>query len=231
MQARKVSTYKINRRLADDASHNCQGHVLDSREESPRLAVDEEDFDGGSPEDATYCPSSPETDGQGRQHDDSDVSGASYKRRKVGISRHTRTENTAKFEEWPLQNAVLKRVSMEGIATFQVQFDWDPRLAQNPHASSSYGGDAPRKQLAVKRANKRARASRVGFTQDEDDLLVKLKEGPEALSWACIHKRFSKAFPGRSVSSLQVHYCTKLKVRARRSLSRQSQSANSDYSV
>lgn len=32
----------------------------------------------------------------------------------------------AKFEEWPLGNAVLKRVTMDGApATFVVQFTWD----------------------------------------------------------------------------------------------------------
>ncbi|KAK3364363.1 hypothetical protein B0T25DRAFT_61935 [Lasiosphaeria hispida] len=30
----------------------------------------------------------------------------------------------AKFEEWPLQDAVLKRATVNGLATFQLQFTW-----------------------------------------------------------------------------------------------------------
>ncbi|RYP13401.1 hypothetical protein DL767_010759 [Monosporascus sp. MG133] len=31
----------------------------------------------------------------------------------------------AKFEEWPLGNAVLKRVTVDGVATFQLEFGWN----------------------------------------------------------------------------------------------------------
>lgn len=32
---------------------------------------------------------------------------------------------TAEFEEWPLKDAVLKRVILDGAPTFQLQFSWD----------------------------------------------------------------------------------------------------------
>jgi hypothetical protein len=31
----------------------------------------------------------------------------------------------AKFEEWPLEDAVLKRVTVNGLPTFQIQFTWN----------------------------------------------------------------------------------------------------------
>ena len=34
------------------------------------------------------------------------------------------TATTACFEEWPLENVILKRALVNGVATFQVQFDW-----------------------------------------------------------------------------------------------------------
>ncbi|RYP73406.1 hypothetical protein DL770_007775 [Monosporascus sp. CRB-9-2] len=33
---------------------------------------------------------------------------------------------SAKFEEWPLENAVLKRVTEDAVVTFQLQFTWGP---------------------------------------------------------------------------------------------------------
>ena len=38
----------------------------------------------------------------------------------------TAKAHAAKFEEWPLGNAVFKRVALDGITTFQLQFTWDP---------------------------------------------------------------------------------------------------------
>ncbi|RYO79487.1 hypothetical protein DL766_009348 [Monosporascus sp. MC13-8B] len=37
----------------------------------------------------------------------------------------------AKFEEWPLENACLKRVTENGVTTFQLQFSWDSSEEDN----------------------------------------------------------------------------------------------------
>jgi hypothetical protein len=50
--------------------------------------------------------------------------------------------------------------------------------------------------------------SRIKFTEKEDALLIKLKEGHN-ISW----ERIKDHFPERSLGSLQAHYCSKLKAR------------------
>ncbi|KAH6883902.1 hypothetical protein B0T10DRAFT_137140 [Thelonectria olida] len=109
----------------------------------------------------------------------------------------------ARFEEWPLENVSLKRITENGRATFQLQFDWTP-------CADRGCVDSPSTQT-VHRA-KRASASRTHYTTEEDDLLLELKER-ERLAWPEIHRRFTKTYPARSVQSLQVHYSTKLKSR------------------
>ncbi|KAK2666284.1 hypothetical protein RAB80_017941 [Fusarium oxysporum f. sp. vasinfectum] len=42
----------------------------------------------------------------------------------------------ARFEEWPLRNVSLKRITEEDKTTFQLQFDWTPDPSQ-PHADRS----------------------------------------------------------------------------------------------
>jgi hypothetical protein len=113
----------------------------------------------------------------------------------------------ARFEEWPLQNASLKRVTENGMTTFQLQFSWD---------SCEHATESPRSEFPVKKRNsdKRGPTARAAITPDEDDLVIKLKE-VDKLRWQEIHKKFTEAFPGRqrSVATLQVRYCTKLKQR------------------
>jgi hypothetical protein len=54
----------------------------------------------------------------------------------------------ASFEEWPLE-AVLKRAWVDGVATFQVEFTWNPcmnhgrndRGPENPWRKSPAGKD------------------------------------------------------------------------------------------
>lgn len=118
----------------------------------------------------------------------------------------------ANFEEWPLQNAVLKRATVNGLATFQLQFTWDSCANhRREHRTSRY----PRYKSPVNRrsSTKQGAPTRVAFTPEEDDLLIKLKN--QELSWKQIHMQFTDAFPQRqrSVGGLQVRYCTKLKER------------------
>ncbi|KAB5518243.1 hypothetical protein GE09DRAFT_933727, partial [Coniochaeta sp. 2T2.1] len=102
------------------------------------------------------------------------------------------------FEEWALQDVVLKCVTANGLATFQLQFVWDSCVN---HRRKDPTTGRLQYQSPVKRR----------FTPEEDDLLVELKN--QGLPWQDIHKQFTDAFPQRErrVGSLQVRYCTKLK--------------------
>ena len=117
----------------------------------------------------------------------------------------------AEFEEWALQNAFLKRIMVDGVATFQLQFDWnictahEPRPANSKRIIPTANRSAPKKQKVGAKAR---------FTPDEDTLLIRLKEELQ-LPWAEIRRRHNDQFPGRSKESLQVRYCTKLKCRNR----------------
>lgn len=117
----------------------------------------------------------------------------------------------ARFEEWPLQNAILKRVIVDGVATFQLQFEWPL-----PTAHGQRGATTRKVTRASIRGHdsqpRRKPAKNAKFAPEEDNLLVKLK-GEGMLSWAEIHQQFNATFPGRSRGSLQVHYSTVLKSR------------------
>ncbi|KAG5803242.1 hypothetical protein H9Q74_013062 [Fusarium xylarioides] len=118
----------------------------------------------------------------------------------------------AKFEQWQVKNAVLKRITENGSATFQLQFDWSPCL-EHGHASNAGQSCVALPSLrTISKTKRRASATRAHYTTQEDDLLLELKEG-KGLTWPQIHQQFIQAFPGRSAQSLQVHYSTKLKNR------------------
>lgn len=119
----------------------------------------------------------------------------------------------ARFEEWPLENVSLKRITENGKATFQFQFDWTP-CTERGHAGSTDRGWVGSPSTRTVRRAKRALATRTHYTTEEDDLLLELKEG-QRFVWPKIHRRFIETYPGRSVQSLQVHYSTKLKSRER----------------
>lgn len=52
----------------------------------------------------------------------------------------------ARFEEWPLRDVLLKRITEGGKTTFQLQFEWDPVSCQ-PHAGRSVSHLKKRKRL------------------------------------------------------------------------------------
>ncbi|RYO77062.1 hypothetical protein DL764_010249 [Monosporascus ibericus] len=83
----------------------------------------------------------------------------------------------AKFEEWPLQDATLKRVFVNGEAIFQLQFGWHPLANNLPACRTSRNG---RRTPATRRKDgaKRNSVTSPAFAPEEDDLLVKLKERP-----------------------------------------------------
>ncbi|KAM3551385.1 hypothetical protein ARSEF4850_007900 [Beauveria asiatica] len=112
----------------------------------------------------------------------------------------------AAFDEWILQDVVLKRTIMNGKATFLFQFDWDlcakhGQAARKPRKRSKQQGQA--KPIAKNNGRRR-------FTASEDQWLARWKE-KEGLCWAEIHSRFCAKFEERSKEALQVRYCTRLK--------------------
>ncbi|ROT35425.1 hypothetical protein SODALDRAFT_65724 [Sodiomyces alkalinus F11] len=129
---------------------------------------------------------------------------------------------SATFTEWPLANASLKRVLVGGVPQFQLQFQWDPNWGQRPHAHAQAisarrrrGTTSPRSlegQDRAKRRQTRGSSSGMPFSEEEDSYLIQLKEDGQ-LPWRGIYEQFAARYPGRSIASLQVHYCTKLKKR------------------
>ncbi|KAH7110977.1 hypothetical protein B0J13DRAFT_591074 [Dactylonectria estremocensis] len=117
----------------------------------------------------------------------------------------------ARFQEWPLENVSMKRITENGKTTFQFQFEW-PLCTNHPHATSVIPGST--RSVATKKTTKRAPAKREKYSDDEDIFLIQLKE-EEQLRWAEIRRRFAQRFPERGGSGLQVHYCMKLEDRGR----------------
>ncbi|KAG8405736.1 hypothetical protein J3458_021674 [Metarhizium acridum] len=116
----------------------------------------------------------------------------------------------AEFGEWPLHNVLLKRITLNGVATFQLQFDWNLCVTHSQLSraipNKPDGSDRPKR--AIDDCTRRAK-----FTPDEDKLIAVLKE-EQQLPWTEIHRihqGHSRQFPKRSKESLQVRYCTKLK--------------------
>lgn len=125
---------------------------------------------------------------------------------------------TATFEEWPLGNAVLKRVTMDGSPpTFMVQFTWDPcaehgagrRETETRTAISSAERRRPARQkskgITKDKGKPTSTSNRARYTPADDAKILRLKE--QGLSWSAI----AEEFPGRSAGAIQVRYQTKLK--------------------
>jgi len=136
------------------------------------------------------------------------------------LERDAETDRTpaATFEEWPLGNAVLKRVTMNGSPpTFMLQFTWGPcaehgaghRGTENRGTVSSAKRRRPARQKSkgsTKDEDKPTSTSRrARYTPADDAKIRQLKE--QGLSWIAI----AKHFPGRSAGAIEVRYHTKLK--------------------
>jgi hypothetical protein len=113
----------------------------------------------------------------------------------------TTKAHAAKFEEWPLGNAVFKRVTLDGITTFQLQFTWDPclehdgrRVRSSTRAAKSQGTTGNPKPT------RRAR-----YTSQDDAKICQLKE--QGLPWLAMVKQL----PGRSAPAIKARYYAKLK--------------------
>lgn len=74
---------------------------------------------------------------------------------------------------------------------------------------------SPRAGRITRTSHRRPRWAKqpAAYTRDENDFIVKLKEGKQKLPWPYIYRQFKAKFPERSQNALQVHYCTRLKRR------------------
>lgn len=126
----------------------------------------------------------------------------------------------ARYEEWPLQGAMLKRLFVDGKVTFQLQFGWEPCVGD--HSPGSHSDNRSQTQGAEGSHRTQRSPASNDYTREEEDLIAKLKE-EQQLRWPEIHKQFSEKFPQRrSQGSLQVRYCTRLKMRSGKGATRKS---------
>jgi hypothetical protein len=109
----------------------------------------------------------------------------------------------ARFEEWPLSNVSLKRITEGDKTTFQLQFDWTPDPSQ-PHADSP-GSHSKKYRKPPKASLSATRSSSGKWTLEEDNKVRIMRQ--DGCSWVDIQR----ALPHRSQGSIQVRYSTKLK--------------------
>ncbi|KAK1634180.1 hypothetical protein BDP81DRAFT_66640 [Colletotrichum phormii] len=115
----------------------------------------------------------------------------------------------AQYDEWPLKNAVLKRITDGIVTTFQLQWEQPSTERQQTHCYPSVSRPSG-SSLKGRKSARRSAKSRCPFSEQENELLIQLKG--QGLSWREIHNSFSSSFPGRSLGTLQVHFSTKLKM-------------------
>ncbi|KAF5615770.1 uncharacterized protein FTJAE_13238 [Fusarium tjaetaba] len=100
----------------------------------------------------------------------------------------------ARFEEWPLSNVFLKRITEGDMTTFQLQFDWTPDPSQ-PHddrsISRSKEGRGPHKGSLSG-----TRSSGGKWTLEEENKVRTMRQG--GCSWAEIRR----ALPHRSQGTI-----------------------------
>lgn len=129
----------------------------------------------------------------------------------------------AAFGEWPLGNAVLKRVTMEGLQpTFVVQFTWDPcaqhgtgypgtenrssvSLAKRHRPANQRGTRYEKSKDTIANAKPTSTSRRPRYTPEDDTKICQLKK--QGLSWFAITKRFL----GRTPGAIEARYRAKLK--------------------
>ncbi|XEV05050.1 hypothetical protein FSHL1_010337 [Fusarium sambucinum] len=109
----------------------------------------------------------------------------------------------ASFEEWPLKDVVLKRITEGGKTTFQLQFEWITSPSQ-PH-TNTHECNPHKRQRLPQSVSSAARSSGDTWTVDEEDIVRRMRR--DGCSWAEIQR----ALPHRSQGTIQVRYSTKLK--------------------
>ncbi|KAK7219775.1 hypothetical protein V2G26_007778 [Clonostachys chloroleuca] len=91
----------------------------------------------------------------------------------------------ARYEERPLQGATLKRLAMNGKVTLQLEFSREPYVGG--HAPGSHRDNKFQTQVTKRSYRTQRSPTSHGFTREEDDLIVKLKE-EQQLRWPEIHE-------------------------------------------
>jgi hypothetical protein len=116
----------------------------------------------------------------------------------------------ATFEEVPLGDAVLKRVTMDGSpSTFMVQFTWDLYAEHGAgYCGTKNQGTTKRHRPARQKSNGTTKlknkptstSRRARYTPADDATILRLKG--QGLSWIEI----AEQFPGRSAGAIEVRY-------------------------
>jgi hypothetical protein len=127
---------------------------------------------------------------------------------------------TTEYREWPM-HGFFKRTTIGNEIRYSMDFSLEqlqgfcaivcPLHTMSPNSdrdSSVRWANRPRVSTRVKKTQSAppSRNKRTPFTLKEDALLVDLKEN-KGWRWTQIKQEF----PQRTLNSLQVHYCTKLK--------------------
>ncbi|KAK7402472.1 hypothetical protein QQX98_011773 [Neonectria punicea] len=97
----------------------------------------------------------------------------------------------ARFEEWPLRNVSLKRITEGNRTTFQLQFEWTPESNQL-HAQTSVPHPEDR-ELAMSLPPKTT-SSGGKWTTKEENIVRTMRQAGR--SWAEIHRAPSTSFSG-----------------------------------
>jgi len=131
----------------------------------------------------------------------------------------------ADYQEWPFQG-FLKRTRIGRETTYNLEFrlpdlpdSFRPSIdleSLNCRPSRETVPRLMRPRLCASHAKRsrppvRKQSKRLQYTEEEDNMLIDLKK--KGLPWKKIHRAFNRAFRERSIESLQVRYCTKLKNR------------------
>jgi hypothetical protein len=131
----------------------------------------------------------------------------------------------ADYQEWPFQG-FLKRTRIGRETTYNLEFrlpdlpdSFRPSIdleSLNCRSSRETVPRSVRPRLCASHAKRsrppvRKQSKRLQYTEEEDNMLIDLKR--KGLPWKKIHRAFNRAFGERSIESLQVRYCTKLKNR------------------
>jgi hypothetical protein len=127
---------------------------------------------------------------------------------------------TAEYREWPM-HGFFKRTTIGNEIRYSMDFSLEQLQglcavvcllhATSPSSdrdSSAGPAKLPKVSTRVKKTQSAppSRSKRTPFTSKENAMLVDLKEN-KGWSW----KQIEPKFPKRTLNSLQVHYCTKLK--------------------
>ena len=127
-------------------------------------------------------------------------------------------QDFATYQEWP---GSLKLTTIDGVAHFQIHFAGkldstvlqallhaQPTTLTERHVSVDTG---PAVGGSMGKRDTCARNNQKQYTLAEDNRIIELKD--LGYTWPRIHRLFNRDHPGRTIGSLQVHYCTKLKDR------------------